>query len=264
MSVIFDVHLAKLYESWYLSSMGRAMEAFVEKNLPLLIAPQPGERILEIGCGSGNHLLFLNRLGLNLTGVDASPYMINLCKKRLGSRCTLKTGRAEDLPCEDNEFDIAIFINTLEFLDSPQQALREAGRVARRKIFITVINNLSWQCLLHRISGSFKKNLFHHAQSFNLWQIKSQLKVAYGDVPIGWRSAKIQSHFPPGRWSEKINTLNCPFGPFLGISAAISYTMKTDNLSLKVKKTAQKQSIVEGTTTIRSDKISESNKVENT
>jgi len=49
MSVIFDVHLAKLYESWYLSSMGRAMEAFVVKppftNCPPTRRKNSGDRL---------------------------------------------------------------------------------------------------------------------------------------------------------------------------------------------------------------------------
>ena len=261
MSVIFDVNLAKLYELWYLSPMGRAMEVFVAKTLPALIAPQPGERILDIGCGSGNNLLFLNRMGLDLTGVDASPYMIDLCKKRLGSHCDLKIGRAEDLPFEDNEFDIAIFVNSLEFLDNPQEALREAGRVARRKVFITVINSASWQCLFHRLIGSFSKNIIYYAHPYNLWQIRSQIKMAYGDVPVNWRSKKIQPRLP---WSENPKSFHCPFGLFLGISATISHTMRTDNLTLKIKNRHPKQSIAEGTTTIRRDNASQSSKAQNT
>ena len=263
MSVIFDVKLAKLYESWYLSTTGRAMEVFLANNFPVLIAPKPGERILDIGCGSGNNLLFLKTMGLDLTGVDASPYMIDLCKKRLGSHCNLKVGRAEDLPFEDNEFDIAIFVNSLEFLDNPQEALREAGRVARRKVFITVINSFSWQCLFHRLIEPFSKSIIHYAHSYNLWQIRSQIKIAYGDVPINWRRKKIQSHLPLWSWSEKIQSLHCPFGQFLGISASISYTMRTDNLTLKVKNRTPNQSIVQGTTTIRRDKASKSSKAQN-
>ncbi|MBW1912155.1 MAG: methyltransferase domain-containing protein, partial [Deltaproteobacteria bacterium] len=92
MSLIFDIRSARLYETWYQSPWGKAMDGFVEKLTPSLLNPQPGERILDIGCGSGNHLLIFNKLGLDISGVDASPYMVSMARERLGDRCSLKTG----------------------------------------------------------------------------------------------------------------------------------------------------------------------------
>ena len=131
MGLIFDIRAARLYESWYKSPKGKLMDSFFESIVPTLLDPQKGEKVLEIGCGSGNQLLYLSKLGLDIYGIDASPYMISLARERLGNRCTLKTGMAEDLPFGDNEFDISLLINSLEFLDDPVETLREAGRVTK-------------------------------------------------------------------------------------------------------------------------------------
>lgn len=256
MSLIFDIRSARLYETWYQSPWGKAMDSFVEKLTPSLLNPQPGERILDIGCGSGNHLLIFNKLGLDISGVDASPYMVSMARERLGDRCLLKTGTAEDLPFEDNEFDLAVLINTLEFLDDPQQALREAGRVAKRKIFIVVINSLSWYWLFQKIQCPFQETLLNHVRPYNLWKLKSSVQAAYGRVPIEWESTPTVSPLLR-KTRESLSGIGggvsrSPFSRFLGLSATIVYTVKTDNLPLKIRVKETGQSVAEGITSMGS------------
>ena len=247
MGLIFDNHIATIYESWHQSSHGRAIDRSLEQLLLALLDPRPGERVLDIGCGTGNHLLIFSKLGLDVSGIDASPHMIHKAKERLGRRCTLKTGRAEDLPFDDNEFDLAVLINTLEFLDDPIQALREAGRVAKRNVFIGVINSFSWNGLLKRIQGYLGDPLFGRAKFYNLWQLKSLLQMAYGHVPISWGCIRIRPSF-----IEEISPLakdlwgrrQFPFGCFLGISATMLYRVKTDNLPLKIRLKKARQSLI--------------------
>ena len=253
MGLIFDIHSAMLYESWYHSPRGKAMDSFVERIIHDLLKPQKSESILDIGCGTGNHLMHLNRLGLDISGIDASPYMIDQARKRLGDRCTLKTGMAEDLPFDDNEFDLAIMINTLEFLDSPLKALREAGRVTRRKILIGVMNSFSWTCVYHKIKGLFRDTIYKYIKTYNLWEIKGHAQAAFGIVPIEWRTEQ----FLPFKL-ERINPLpsstnelgSWPFGSFLGLAATINYRLKTDNLPLKMRIKKTEQAVTGGITPI--------------
>jgi ubiquinone/menaquinone biosynthesis C-methylase UbiE len=238
MGFIFDQNMARLYDAWTRSGQGRAIERAIEPLVLNLLDPGLGERVLDIGCGTGNHLLMLNRIGLEVSGVDASPQVIDWARKRLGHRSTLKVGLAEDLPFEDNEFDFAVMINTLEFLDRPVDALREAGRVANRKVFIGVMNSFSWNGLLRKIEGYLGDPLFGGAKFYNLWQLKSLLKNAFGHVPLSWGCIKTPPSFleemrPFGRplWHWK----DSPFGFFLGISATMAYRIKADSLPLKVR-----------------------------
>ncbi len=238
MGLVFDKKTAQAYESWYRSSQGRTIDRSVEKLILALVEPKPGERVLDIGCGSGNHLIVLSRLGLDVSGIDASPHMIHKAEERLGQRCALRTGTAESLPFEDNEFDLAVFINSLEFLDDPLRALREAGRVANRKVFVGVINSLSWNGLLRRVQGYFGDPLFNRARFYNVWQMKSLLQMAYGPVPVAWECIKIRPSFTEGAMPVGRNYQvgrHFPFGFFLGFSATMVYRIKTDNLPLKLK-----------------------------
>ncbi|MFC1866737.1 class I SAM-dependent methyltransferase [Thermodesulfobacteriota bacterium] len=229
------------------------MDKFIERLVPELLGPQRHERVLDIGCGTGNHLLFLNKLGLDINGVDASPYMIDIARKRLGDRCVLKTGMAEDLPFDDNEFDLAVLINSLEFLDDPLKALREAGRVANKQVFIVVMNTLSWNCVCDKLQGLFRETLSKHIRPYSLWELKSYLQLAFGHAPITWRSEQGWPLFVdkicgilPDTWKLS----RWPFGSFLGLTVKIEYRVKTDNLPLKLRVNKREQSIAGGITTM--------------
>jgi ubiquinone/menaquinone biosynthesis C-methylase UbiE len=231
MGTIFDSHMAHAYESWYRSSAGQAIDRALEHVTPTLLHANPGDRILDIGCGSGNHLIVFSKLRLNVNGVDASPYMISKARQRLGERCTLRTGMAEDLPFDDNEFDFAALINTLEFLEDPLGALREAGRVARKRVFIGVINSLSWEGFSKKVQGYFGDLLFSRARFYSLWRLKSLVREAYGHVPVSWGCLRL-NHRPaqrPDRLSRS------PFGSFLAISATMTHKTITCNLPLRLR-----------------------------
>ncbi len=247
MGHIFDIHLANSYENWSRSSKGLRMESFIEKMISETLKPFKHESVLDIGCGSGNHLLLARRLGMDITGIDASPYMISLARNRLGNQCELKKAKAEDIPYEDNEFDLAFLINTLEFLDDPLPVLEEAGRVAKRGIFIVIFNSMSRHCRWQKICGTFKSNLFSHARSYSLWGMKRLINKAYGSVPITWKSECL---FPA--FFKKIGippvsrSISMPFGYVIGISVTLKYRYKTDNLFIKEKIGRSKSPVMEG------------------
>src|SRR6202012_315609 len=71
-----------------------------------LLDPQPGERILDLGCGDGVLTAKLQSLGCDVLGVDASAAQVEATKK-LG--VSAQTIDGENLPFE-NEFD-AVFSN---------------------------------------------------------------------------------------------------------------------------------------------------------
>jgi SAM-dependent methyltransferase len=237
MGHIFDINSSRLYENWYRSPMGSRMESFFERLLNEFLLPEKQQRVIDIGCGAGNHLIHANKIGLSVTGIDASPYMIDLARRRLGSRFELKKAYAEELPFEDNEFDYAFLINTLEFLDNPLEALREAGRVASRKVFIIVFNRFGAYCQWKKFCGLINTNIFSKSGTYSLWDIKALINEAYGPVPLQWQSGY---HFPDFIKNcelpfKKFSISRLPFGFILGISITLRYTYKTDKLLLKEK-----------------------------
>ncbi len=95
------------------------------------LAPRPGERILDVGCGTG---LALARLAeaqpdLHLAGVDLSAEMLARARGRLPQSVSLARGDARHLPFAAAQFDAVITSNALHYLDDPAQALDEMARV---------------------------------------------------------------------------------------------------------------------------------------
>lgn len=66
------------------------------------------ERVLDIGCGTGILLKLLKDGNQNyeLHGIDVSPKMIDVSKKKLGGRINLVVGSSENLPYENCYFDV--------------------------------------------------------------------------------------------------------------------------------------------------------------
>ena len=107
-----------------------------------VVAPQPGERVLEVGCGHGVLVsLLAERAGL-VVGVDRSPAMVAAAGRR--NRAAVQAGRVElqaalvqDTDLGADPFDVVVSFNVRAFSDPAQEAtwdvvdrvLAPAGRV---------------------------------------------------------------------------------------------------------------------------------------
>jgi trans-aconitate methyltransferase len=109
-----------------------AKHAFVWKHgsdVVSLLAPQPGERILDLGCGTGHLAAQIAESGAQVLGVDRSPEMIAAAKK---SYPNLKfvIADAAALPFH-SEFE-AVFSNaTLHWIHEPERAIRNIWNALR-------------------------------------------------------------------------------------------------------------------------------------
>lgn len=102
-----------------------------------LMAPQPGERLLDVGCGSGA----LDRLAAHLhpdcriVGSDVNRFLLDeaaalVAAEGLGGRIELVAGSATALPFPDASFDCAWSITVFEECDA-ERAIAEVVRVVR-------------------------------------------------------------------------------------------------------------------------------------
>ena len=136
----FDFKAAQDYDAFFEKGRARHYLDLEIKLIRSLIRPMPGKRLLDIGCGTGLSLEPFLDLGMDLTGIDPSAYMLDKAAARLGHRVELHRGTAEDLPFDDNSFDTALLFFSLEFSDRPAKAIEEACRVDREQVVIGVHN----------------------------------------------------------------------------------------------------------------------------
>ncbi|MEA3232390.1 MAG: methyltransferase domain-containing protein, partial [Thermodesulfobacteriota bacterium] len=140
MGYVFDFKDAKDYHRWYQNQRAQIIIDLESRLMLDMLEPHPDETVLDIGCGTGQNLGRLIDYGIDATGIDPSIYMLDFAKHQLGHRADLHHGYAEELPFEDNSFNHAIFMTSLEFVEDPRQAISEACRVAKDKVFIGTLN----------------------------------------------------------------------------------------------------------------------------
>ena len=78
-----------------------------------MMPPQPGMRVLEIGCGTGTNIQKYRQAGCKVFGVDLSPAMLAEAQRKLGPEARLHRADATRLPYPDGVFDVAIAMLTL-------------------------------------------------------------------------------------------------------------------------------------------------------
>jgi SAM-dependent methyltransferase len=98
---------------------------------------EPGQRVLDIGCGVGAFLRLVATHGGEPHGIDASETLIAFAGTRLPD-ADLRVGEMEDLPWEDDTFDLVAGFNSFFFANDMVAALREAGRVAKPEAPVVV------------------------------------------------------------------------------------------------------------------------------
>lgn len=89
-----------------------------------------GQRVLEVGCGTGVFLRAAADRGAGVTGVDASEALLELARERV-PEAELHHGDLQFLPFADDTFDVVAGFNSFFFAQDLVAALREAGRVAK-------------------------------------------------------------------------------------------------------------------------------------
>jgi ubiquinone/menaquinone biosynthesis C-methylase UbiE len=236
MSYVFDFHSARAYKQWTKRPEIKRSEMSELRLMMDMLAPMRGKTVLEVGCGSGSSLLPFIEKGLLVTGIDPSPYMLDIAMHRIGHRADLHRGYGEELPFEDNSFHYVCLNHTLEFVDDCEAVIEEACRVAKDKIFIGMMNRHAFKGYRRRISEILPQTVLDQMQYFSIGEIRKTLRRFLGDVPLDSRTI---CHFPISlmwlfdRLEQSRFLQHCPFGAFAGIVAVLVPRFITRPLTLE-------------------------------
>lgn len=126
---------------WYLRPV-RAYYIFLE-----LLKVQPKERLLDIACGLGRLLEAANEYDCKLTGIDISKVAIEKAQQKLPN-ARIQWANAEELPFDDDEFDVITCLGSLERMLNLSRVLQEIKRVttadARYCFLVRNENTATW------------------------------------------------------------------------------------------------------------------------
>jgi 2-polyprenyl-3-methyl-5-hydroxy-6-metoxy-1,4-benzoquinol methylase len=165
---------------------------FQREILNLVKLTQAGQ-VLDIGCGEGYLLKFLNDQikGWHLEGFDISEELVNRARQRvLGVNLSVRD--IYNCGYQDASFDLVLSTEVLEHLEDPQRALNEIRRLTKKWVILSVPNEP-----LFAISNLFTgKNVFSFGNPHghrNRWSAKrfmglvnEYFKLSFVSKPFPW------------------------------------------------------------------------------
>ena len=213
------------YDAWYDTPRGRWIGETEFHLLQRQLALQPGETLLDVGCGTG---WFTRRFaagnGWHVTGLDNDATRLAYARAHGnpgGRNERYCKGDARALRFADASIDCVVSVAALCFVDDWRLALGEMVRVARRRVVVGLLNRHS---LLWREKGQVEENEggtggYQGAH----WHSADEVRAALAALPL----ANIQvstALFLPGasplaRACERGLPNNLPWGGFLVAAA---------------------------------------------
>jgi SAM-dependent methyltransferase len=149
-----------------------------------------GERVLEIGCGTGCDLLQFAKHGANAVGIDITPEHIRLARDRVGNLAQVLPGDGANIPFPDESFDYVYSHGVLHHLDQPRRMVEEIFRVLRPGGRFNVHVYALWSYWLPLL-------MLKHGWNWKLW-IENSREPVHIDLYSG---RKLRRIFAPARIS---------------------------------------------------------------
>ena len=135
----------KRWDEIYRTEKGAVVD--VDKNIyPLadLLRERRAKRVLDLGCGSGRHTVYLAENGFEVYGIDISEEGINSCQNHLAEKnlhAELTIGSIfEELPYKQSFFDAVVCIRVINHavIEDIRKAIAEVERVLKPRGLILV------------------------------------------------------------------------------------------------------------------------------
>ncbi|TAK05895.1 MAG: methyltransferase domain-containing protein [Candidatus Manganitrophaceae bacterium] len=200
--VINFKELAARYDAWYETPLGSLAHALEQEAIFRLAETKPGERTIDIGCGTGIYTLALARRGAHVVGVDPSWEMISIARekfRRVGLPGLFVLGSAEALPFRPGSFDLALAVTSLCFVRSPDQSIKETHRVLKPegRLVLGELNRFSPWALWRRLKGLFTDTIYNQAHFWGKRELERLLRRR--GFCVG--AARMLLYFPP--WNQR-------------------------------------------------------------
>jgi ubiquinone/menaquinone biosynthesis C-methylase UbiE len=123
--------VAHWYDGWVGEKGSEYHREVAVPALMELLQPGKGERVLDVGAGQGVLAPSVARAGAAYTGVDASPQLVGLARRRHGDSGSFLVGDARNLAAvkglQAAQFDAVVFLLSIQDMDPLEEVLRSAA-----------------------------------------------------------------------------------------------------------------------------------------
>ena len=123
-------------DAWAGGAYERVADEFapIHDRVVAAVAPQPGERVLDVACGTGGVALRAARAGAEVVGLDLSAAQLEKARAAASSEgldVRFDEGDCQEMPYEEASFDVVVSVFGAIFAASHAAAAAELGRVCR-------------------------------------------------------------------------------------------------------------------------------------
>lgn len=205
------------YDAWYQTPRGGWVGDVEFRLLTEWLAPEKGETLLDVGCGTGYFARrFARECGQSVVGLDPNLAWLRFAGGHAVAGERFVAGDGTWLPFPDRSFDRTVAVTSLCFVKEQRQFLNEMLRVTRKRFAIGLLNRASllyWQKGRRGGSGAYRGAHWHTAEEIPA--LLEGLPVANLAIrsgvflPLdGWLCRWVEQALP-GRW---------PWGSFLVVA----------------------------------------------
>jgi SAM-dependent methyltransferase len=152
------------YDAWYDTPRGRWIGSAEYGLVRSLLDLQPGEDVLDVGCGTGWFTRRVAADGAQVVGLDRDAEALAFARQHSAAGMGYVHGDATELPFADAAFDAVLSVTALCFVEQWPRALAEIVRVSRRRFVLGLLNRRSLLWLgkgRHGGSGAYQGAHWH-------------------------------------------------------------------------------------------------------
>ena len=158
--------------------VAKRLQAGFERNLAELFTKAAPGSLLDVGCGEAVHTHnWALQLGdKRVVGIDLDdPKLHALWEEKTAPNLEYRILKAENMPFEDNEFEVATAIEVLEHVPDPAHTISEMARVASKYLLVSVPREPIWRAV-NMARGAYIKQLGNTPGHLNHWSKRAFIK----------------------------------------------------------------------------------------
>lgn len=158
--------------------VAKRLQAGFEATLAELFTLAAPGSLLDVGCGEAYHThRWAQELGdKRVVGIDLDDDTLKgFWEERTAPNLEYKILKAENMPFEDNEFEVATAIEVLEHVPDPAHTISEMARVASKYLLVSVPREPIWR-MVNVARGAYIKDLGNTPGHLNHWSTRSFVK----------------------------------------------------------------------------------------
>ncbi|MBN2407210.1 MAG: methyltransferase domain-containing protein [Elusimicrobia bacterium] len=156
--------ISRLWDDKFLSYIKCAAPDINRFALPSRYLPDRNSKILDAGCGPGNHMAMFSSLSGDIYGIDISPRMA----EHASAYGKVSVGDVRDLPYGDGEFDYILSYLVINHCPFWRSGISEMARVLNKggRIVLVVPNLWSVRTVIRKTGMFLKKYSMGYCSHF--------------------------------------------------------------------------------------------------